>query len=77
MSDQETTPAVGEHADADAHATPGHDAAAPHDDGGHGGHGGTALGPIDWRRYAYGLLGAVMGLVVAAVMAVTTGYVTL
>ena len=77
MSDQETTPAVGEHADADAHATPGHGAADPHHDAGHGGHGGAALGPIDWRRYAAGLLGAAMGLAVAAVMAVTTGYVTL
>jgi len=81
MSDQDTTPAVGEHADADAHATPGatpgHAAADPHHDAGHGGHGGPALGPIDWKRYGAGLLGAVMGLVVAAVLAVTTGYVTL
>ena len=89
MSDQETTTAAGEHADAhatmaggehadaDAHATPGHGAADPHHDAGHGGHGGSALGPIDWRRYGAGLVGAAMGLVVAAVMAVTTGYVTL
>ena len=76
MSDQDTSPAVGEHADADAHAAPGHGASDPHHDAGHGGHGGPALGPIDWKRYGYGFLGAVMGLVVAAVMAVTTGYVT-
>jgi hypothetical protein len=77
MSDLETSPAAGEHADADAHATPGHGAADPHHDAGHGGHGGPALGPIDWRRYGAGILGAAMGLVVGAVMAVTTGYVTL
>ena len=77
MSDQETSPAVEEHADADAHAAPGPGAADPHHDAGHGGHGGPPLGPIDWRRNGAGLLGAVMGLVVAAVMAVTTGYVTL
>jgi hypothetical protein len=77
MSDQETTSAAGEHADAAAHATPGHGAADPHHDAGHGGHGGPALGPIDWRRYGAGLVGAGLGLTVAAVLAVTTGYVTL
>jgi len=77
MSDQETTSAAGEHADAAAHATPGHGAADPHHDAGHGGHGGPALGPIDWRRYGAGLVGAGLGLTVAAVLAVTTRYVTL
>jgi len=77
MSDQETTSAAGEHADAAAHATPGHGAADPHHDAGHGGHGGPALGPIDWRRYGAGLVGAGLGLTVAAVLAVTTGYVSL
>ncbi|MCU0505110.1 MAG: hypothetical protein MUE82_04925 [Chloroflexi bacterium] len=52
------------------HADDGHDAA-------HGGHGGVALGPIDWRAYGAGFLGAALGLVVAAVLAVTTGYVVL
>ena len=54
----------------DAHAAgDGHDA--------HGGHGGAALGPIDWRAYGAGIVGAALGLVVAAVLAVTTGYIVL
>jgi hypothetical protein len=64
------------------HAADGHDA---HDDhgpdaghGGHGdGHGGPALGPIDWTAYGAGLVGVTLGLVVAAVLAVTTGYIVL
>lgn len=52
------------HAAADAHEA-------------HGGHGGPALGPIDWRAYGAGFVGAALGLVVAAVLAVTTGYVVL
>jgi hypothetical protein len=75
MTDHDTNPAAGEHAD--AHATSGHGSADAGHDAGHGGHGGAALGPIDWKRYGYGLIGALMGLVVAAVMAVTPGYVTL
>jgi hypothetical protein len=63
------------------HAIAGHDdhdaqaAGDTHD--AHGGHGGAALGPIDWRAYGAGFLGAALGLVVAAVLAVTTGYVVL
>jgi hypothetical protein len=80
MSELETAPAAGEHVGADAHAAAGHGGADPHHDAGHGeheGHGGPSLGPIDWRAYGAGLAGAALGLVVAAVLAVTTGYVTL
>jgi hypothetical protein len=63
------------------HAADGHDAHDAHAGGdGHdaqGGHGGAALGPIDWRAYGAGFLGAALGLVVAAVLAVTTGYIVL
>ena len=52
-----------------------HDAHDAHD--AHGGHGGPALGPIDWRAYGAGIVGAALGLAVAAVLAVTTGYVVL
>ena len=59
----------------------GHDAPDPHAGGdahdAHGGHGGPSLGPIDWRAYGAGILGAALGLAVAAVLAVTTGYVVL
>jgi hypothetical protein len=71
-------------ADHDQHADPGPDvegaehSADSHDaHDAHGGHGGVALGPIDWRAYGAGVLGAALGLVVAAVLAVTTGYVVL
>jgi hypothetical protein len=67
-------------------ASPGASDAAEHDEphatdapeahgGGHG-H-GPALGPIDWRAYGAGIVGAALGLVVAAMLAVSTGYVTL
>jgi hypothetical protein len=46
-----------------------------HDPDGHG-HGST-LGPIDWRAYGAGAIGAALGLVVAAVLAVSTGYIVL
>jgi hypothetical protein len=46
-----------------------------HDPDGHG-H-GSALGPIDWRAYGAGAIGAALGLVVAAVLAVSTGYIVL
>jgi hypothetical protein len=46
-----------------------------HDPDGHG-H-GSALGPIDWRAYGAGTIGAALGLVVAAVLAVSTGYIVL
>lgn len=80
MSELETAPTAGEHVSADAQAPAGHGAADPHHDAGlgdHDGHGGPSLGPIDWRAYGAGLVGAALGLVVAAVLAVTTGYVTL
>jgi hypothetical protein len=69
--DVEGLPDAGDGHDAhDAHAAgDGHDA--------HGGHGGAALGPIDWRAYGAGIVGAALGLVVAAVLAVTTGYIVL
>lgn len=63
------------------HSADGHDAHDAHAAGdghdAHGAHGGAALGPIDWRAYGAGFLGAALGLVVAAVLAVTTGYVVL
>jgi hypothetical protein len=73
MSDEPTAGAPS----ADAHAAEeaGHGATDAHD--AHGGHGGPALGPIDWRAYGAGFAGAALGLVVAAVLAVTTGYVVL
>ena len=46
-----------------------------HDSDGHG-HGST-LGPIDWRAYGAGVIGAARGLVVAANLAVSTGYIVL
>ena len=46
-----------------------------HDSDGHG-HGST-LGPIDWRAYGAGVIGAALGLVVAAILAVSTGYIVL
>jgi hypothetical protein len=68
-------------ADHDADAGPGPDVEGlPRADDGHdahGGHGGAALGPIDWRAYGAGIAGAALGLVVAAVLAVTTGYIVL
>ena len=73
MSDEPTAGAPSP----DAHAAEeaAHGAADGHH--GHGGHGGPAKGPIDWRAYGAGFLGAALGLVVAAVLAVTTGYVVL
>jgi hypothetical protein len=56
------------------HAVDGHHVDA-HDPDGHG-HGST-LGPIDWRAYGAGVIGAALGLVVAAVLAVSTGYIVL
>ena len=56
------------------HAADEHDVDA-HDPDGHG-HGST-LGPIDWRAYGAGVIGAALGLVVAAVLAVSTGYIVL
>ena len=68
-------------ADHDADAGPGPDVEGLPDAGdghdAHGGHGGAALGPIDWRAYGAGIVGAALGLVVAAVLAVTTGYIVL
>jgi hypothetical protein len=46
-----------------------------HDPDGHG-HGST-LGPIDWRAYGAGAIGTALGLVVAAILAISTGYIVL
>ena len=68
------------HADLD---TPGHDGAVEHhltdDHGGdHGhddhGHVPTSLGPIDWRMWAVGAAGLVVGLIVTAGFVVATSF---
>jgi hypothetical protein len=75
MSELDTTPTAENAVSAEAQADADHGADADH--AGHEGHGGPSLGPIDWPAYGAGLVGAVLGLVVAGVLAVTTGYVTL
>jgi hypothetical protein len=71
--DEAVSPVASDAAD---HDEP-HASDAPPDAHG-GGHGhGPALGPIDWRAYGAGVVGAALGLVVAAILAVSTGYVTL
>ena len=51
-----------EHGTADAHGVAdGHGAA--HDDDGHG---GEALGPIDWGLWSYAIVGAIGGVIVIA-----------
>jgi hypothetical protein len=81
VADHSTDPNPDDDMEGLPHATDGHDAHDAHGaDAGHGdghGHGGPALGPIDWKAYGAGLAGAVLGLVVAAVLAVTTGYIVL
>jgi hypothetical protein len=55
----------------------------PHGDGDHGdmhehddhGHAAEALGPIDVAAWGAGILGIVLGLVVAACMAMSTGLI--
>ncbi len=80
-ADHSTDPSPGDDVEGLPHADDGHDAHDAHGaDAGHGdghGHGGPALGPIDWKAYGAGLVGAAMGLVVAAVLAITTGYIVL
>jgi hypothetical protein len=79
VADPGADPTPGDDMEGLPHAVDGHDAHDAHGaDAGHGdGHGGPALGPIDWKAYGAGLAGAVLGLVVAAVLAVTTGYIVL
>lgn len=80
-ADHSTDPGPGDDVEGLPHAADGHDAHDAHGaDAGHGdghGHGAAALGPIDWKAYGAGLVGAVLGLVVAGVLAVTTGYIVL
>jgi hypothetical protein len=80
-ADHSPDPSPGDDVEGLLHADDGHDAHDAHGaDAGHGdghGHGGPALGPIDWKAYGAGLVGAALGLVVAAVLAVTTGYIVL
>ena len=49
-------------------------------DGEHGhaehGHGGEALGPIEWSQWAAGLVGVAAGAIVAVAFALSTGYIT-
>lgn len=49
----------------DSHAAPANDShAAPSDDGhGHGDSAG-ALGPIDWQKWAFAIVGGIGGLIV-------------
>ena len=75
MTDEATTVGAGEPLADDDHATDGHGGGGADDHGGHG-HGST-LGPIDWRAYGAGAIGAALGLVVAAVLAVSAGYIVL
>jgi hypothetical protein len=81
IADHDTDVGPGPDVEGLAHAADGHDAHDPHATAdahdASGGHGGSALGPIDWRAYGAGFLGAALGLVVAAVLAVTTGYIVL
>jgi hypothetical protein len=69
-------------------AAPETQAAAPHDmhDGGHGHdddhgagheHAGEALGPIDVAAWGAGIVGVLLGAVIAVAMAMSTGYITL
>jgi hypothetical protein len=60
--------------DSGAHDSGAHDSDA-HDSDAHG-H-ASALGPIDWRAYGAGAVGAALGLAVAAMLAVSTGYIVL
>ncbi len=92
MTEEATTDGAGEPPTDDVHvadgaAEPSTDdahAADPHGAGGHGGGGADAhaghdstLGPVDWRAYGAGVVGAVLGLAVAALLAVSAGYVVL
>ncbi len=81
MSERGTIPAEGaepaaaaESEAGGAHDSDAHDSDA-HDSDAHG-H-ASALGPIDWRAYGAGAVGAALGLAVAAVLAVSTGYIVL
>ena len=55
------------HVDDHGHAAPsddGHGHAAPaHDDHGHG-ESADALGPIDWQKWAFAIVGGIGGLIV-------------
>jgi len=64
----------------DAHAASSHDdvthagGAQGHHDDAHGddhGHGGEALGPIDWRAWGAMVLGLALGVVVVGVLMVS------
>ncbi len=72
VADHDADAGVGGDVEGLPHAQDNHAA-----DDAHGGHGGRALGPIDWRAYGAGIVGAALGLAVAAVLAVTTGYIVL
>lgn len=57
------------HQDAGGHG----DAGSHGDAGGHGdGHGGEPLGPIDWRAWGAGAVGAVAAVIVAGALYLTT-----
>ena len=74
MSDPHETPASGEAATGpDAHGShAGHDDDAyDHEDHGHG---GMALGPIDWPMWGVGVLGVLVALIVTAGFVVATGF---
>ena len=54
-----------------------HGEAHGHDDHAHGGAGGGALGPVDTAAWGAGLLGILLGLVVAISLALASGFVHL
>ncbi len=64
------TPAAADPHAGDAHHTDAHDGAVGHDAPDHH---EEPLGPIDWRAWGAGVLGVVLGLVVAVGFARTTG----
>jgi hypothetical protein len=75
MTDPQGTPES--HSEAD-HAPDTHGAAAGHADGAHSHdahmHGGMALGPVDVRMYAVGLLGLLLALIVTAGFVAATSF---
>lgn len=71
-----TTAGPGEATGTETHDEP-HGSLDPGEAAGHDeqAHGGPVLGPIDWTAWSLGVLGVVLGLAVAAVIASSVGYV--
>jgi ABC-type Zn2+ transport system substrate-binding protein/surface adhesin len=60
------------------HAPDTHGAATGHAEGAHGHddhmHAGMALGPVDWRMWAVGVVGVIVALVITAGFVVATSF---